>query len=149
MKCEDLLRQVLIEKNLPFVEVDGEAAFYGPKIDVQMKVGPAEEESIASVQLDFNSAKKFDLNYIASSGEFERLWIIHRAPLGSHERFVSLLLEFYDGQLPGWLRPFAKVVIGQKEAQGGQLVLQLRDRKVNCSIENLVEQIQPMISVPV
>jgi threonyl-tRNA synthetase len=200
LKCEDLLRQVLIEKNLPFVEVDGEAAFYGPKIDVQMKVGPAEEESIASVQLDFNSAKKFDLNYIASSGEFERPWIIHRAPLGSHERFVSLLLEFYDGQLPGWLspvqlyvlpiseegmlaaqklaqdlvekgvrvvvdrnsgslskrvlfahrlRPFAKVVIGQKEAQVGQLVLQLRDRKVNCSIENLVEQIQPMISVPV
>ncbi|MBK7959775.1 MAG: hypothetical protein IPK04_00190 [Bdellovibrionales bacterium] len=76
-----------------------------------MKVGPAEEESIASVQLDFNSAKKFDLNYIASSGEFERPWIIHRAPLGSHERFVSLLLEFYDGQLPGWLSPVQLYVL--------------------------------------
>jgi threonyl-tRNA synthetase len=199
LKSEDILRQSLIEKNLPFFEADGEAAFYGPKIDVQMKVGPAEEESVASVQLDFNSAKKFDLKYIASSGELERPWVIHRAPLGSHERFVSLLLEFYDGQLPGWLspvqlyvipigeeglrfaqkleqelikhgirvmvdnnagslskrvlfahrlRPFAKIVIGQKEAQGGPLELQLRDRKVSCNPGNLVEKIKPMIAAP-
>lgn len=200
IKCEDILRQSLIEKNLPFFEADGEAAFYGPKIDVQMKVGPAEEESVASVQLDFNSAKKFDLKYVAISGELERPWVIHRAPLGSYERFVSLLLEFYDGQMPGWLspvqlyvipigeeglrlaqkleleliehgvrvmvdnnagslskrmlfahrlRPFAKIVIGQKEAQDGPLVLQLRDRKVSCNLGNLVEHIQPMIAAPV
>jgi threonyl-tRNA synthetase len=198
-RCEDILREVLIEKALPFFEAVGEAAFYGPKIDVQMKVGPAEEESVASVQLDFNSAGKFNLKFASRSGELEIPWIIHRAPLGSHERFVSLLLEYYDGQLPGWLcpiqlyllpigeegqvaarrvaeelvekgirvvvdkragslskrimfahrlRPLAKAVIGQREAKDHHLVLQLRDRKESCSLENLIERLQPLIFAP-
>lgn len=105
LQGEAILRECLIEKNLPYFEAEGEAAFYGPKIDVQMKMGSGDEESIASVQLDFNSAEKFDLNFIAKSGQNQRPWIIHRAPLGSHERFVALLLEYYNGQLPGWLSP--------------------------------------------
>jgi len=68
-------------------------------------MGSGQEESVASVQLDFNSAKKFDLSFIASSGEKVQPWVIHRAPLGSHERFVALLLEYFDGQLPAWLCP--------------------------------------------
>jgi threonyl-tRNA synthetase len=104
-ESEDFLKQCLVEMNLPFFEAEGEAAFYGPKIDVQMKMSHGVEESVASVQLDFNSAEKFDLNFIASSGENQRPWIIHRAPLGSHERFVALLLEYFDGALPGWLCP--------------------------------------------
>ncbi len=104
-ESEDILRQCLIEKNLPYFEADGEAAFYGPKIDVQMQMSSSQEESMASIQLDFNSADKFDLNFVSSSGENRKPWIIHRAPLGSHERFVALLLEFFDGALPGWLCP--------------------------------------------
>lgn len=111
LRSEEVLRQALIEKSLPFFESEGEAAFYGPKIDVQMKVGPAEEESIASIQLDFNSADKFNLKFVSQLGDFEIPWIIHRAPLGSHERFVSLLLEYYDGQLPGWLCPIQLYLI--------------------------------------
>jgi len=105
IKGEETLRQCLEKKKLPFFEAVGEAAFYGPKIDVQMKMGEGSEESIASVQLDFNSAEKFDLNFVAKSGQNQKPWIIHRAPLGSHERFVALLLEYYQGQLPGWLSP--------------------------------------------
>lgn len=199
LRCEEILRRALSERALPFFEAQGEAAFYGPKIDVQMKVGPAEEESIASVQLDFNSAKKFNLQFVSRSGELESPWIIHRAPQGSHERFVSLLLEYYDGQLPGWLspiqlylipmgeegaqlanqvareavsqdirvvvdnragslskrivlahrlRPFAKAVIGAKEASGGEIVLQLRDQKRNCSREGLLRSLAPSLSRP-
>lgn len=104
-EAEEILKQCLLEKNLPFFEAIGEAAFYGPKIDVQMKMNNGIEESIASVQLDFNSAEKFDLGFISGSGESQRPWIVHRAPLGSHERFVALLLEYFDGVLPGWLSP--------------------------------------------
>ncbi len=102
---ESILRKCLLDRNLPFFEAVGEAAFYGPKIDVQMKLGQGAEESIASVQLDFNGAEKFDLSFISRVGKKVKPWIIHRAPLGSHERFVALLLEYYDGRLPGWLCP--------------------------------------------
>ncbi|MBS1968833.1 MAG: threonine--tRNA ligase [Bdellovibrionales bacterium] len=117
LKGEAILRECLIEKNLPFFEAEGEAAFYGPKVDVQMKMGSGDEESIASVQLDFNSAEKFDLNFIAKSGQNQRPWIIHRAPLGSHERFVALLLEYYNGQLPGWLSPVQAYLLPVSEDQ--------------------------------
>ncbi|MGZ3745904.1 MAG: threonine--tRNA ligase [Pseudobdellovibrionaceae bacterium] len=105
IQCEEILRACLLKKGLPFFEAVGEAAFYGPKIDVQMRMGQEAEESVASIQLDFNSSENFDLSYVTSSGQNQKPWIIHRAPLGSHERFVALLLEFFDGQLPGWLSP--------------------------------------------
>lgn len=111
VECEEILRQCLMEKRLPFFEAVGEAAFYGPKIDVQMKMSHGEEESIASIQLDFNSAEKFDLSFVSESGRNVQPWVIHRAPLGSHERFVSLLLEYFDGALPGWLAPVQLYII--------------------------------------
>lgn len=103
--AQDVLRECLIEMNLDYFEAIGEAAFYGPKIDVQMAYANQKEESIASVQVDFNAADKFDLSFVSSSGEKRRPWVIHRAPLGSHERFVALLLEYCQGKLPGWLAP--------------------------------------------
>lgn len=114
--CEAILRKILEEMSLPFFEAEDEAAFYGPKIDVQMRLGQ-KEESIASVQLDFLSAERFDLSFVASSGERVRPWVIHRAPLGSHERFVAMLLEYYDGQLPGWLSPVQVYVLPVAEEQ--------------------------------
>lgn len=103
--AENILRELLQEMNLEYFEAEGEAAFYGPKIDVQMKVSNGNEESIASVQIDFNSAEKFNLFFINENGQQEIPWIIHRAPLGSHERFVAILLEYYQGRLPWWLAP--------------------------------------------
>ncbi|MCB0414882.1 MAG: threonine--tRNA ligase, partial [Bdellovibrionales bacterium] len=139
IKCEEILRQALIEKGLPYFEAEGEAAFYGPKIDIQMRVGPSEEESVASIQLDFNSARKFNLQYVSSSGRYEQPWIIHRAPLGSHERFVSLLLEYYDGQLPGWLAPIQLYVLpvgeeGEKAARS--FSDKLRDVGIRFQVDN-------------
>ena len=115
-QCEEILRRALLERNLPFFEAQGEAAFYGPKIDVQMPLN-RKEESIASIQLDFVSAQRFDLSYVARSGKSEKPWVIHRAPLGSHERFVAMLLEFYQGQLPAWLSPVQVAVLPVSEAQ--------------------------------
>lgn len=104
-QSEKILREALIKKNLNFYECRGEAAFYAPKIDIQMPMAYGGEESIASIQIDFNSAEKFDLKFVNHAGNNERPWIIHRAPLGSHERFIAMLLEYFEGQLPGWLSP--------------------------------------------
>ncbi|MBO9668638.1 MAG: threonine--tRNA ligase [Bdellovibrio sp.] len=103
--AEGILREVLVEMNLPFDEESGEAAFYGPKIDVQLKNIYGKEESASSVQLDFMSAERFDLNFINERGEKERPLIVHRAPLGSHERFVAFLIEKFRGAMPLWLAP--------------------------------------------
>lgn len=114
-RAEDLLRQALQECGLDYQDAPGEAAFYGPKIDVQMKMAGGNEESIASVQLDFVSGEKFDLSYVDSDGQSKVPWIIHRAPLGSHERFIAMLLEYFDGQLPGWLSPVQVLIFPAAE----------------------------------
>lgn len=114
VNAERILREALLELELPFVEESGEAAFYGPKIDVQMQIGVEEQakyESIASVQLDFNSGRKFGLKFQDENGDSAVPWVIHRAPLGSHERIVSLLLERCQGHFSGWLAPIQLAVL--------------------------------------
>lgn len=148
-RCEDVLRQALIEEGLSFFEAIGEAAFYGPKIDVQMQIASGSEESVASAQLDALSAEKFDLSYVDRQGNNVRPWIIHRAPLGSHERFVSVLLEHFNGQLPGWLSPIQAVFIPMSEADAehchdvaqGFLAAGLRV-KVDHSVGSLAKRIK-------
>ncbi len=113
-EAENVLRQALIEHGLDFVEEKGEAAFYGPKIDIQMQMG-SKEESISSIQLDFLSGESFGLRFAAQDGSMEIPWIIHRAPLGSHERFIALLLEYFEGRLPAWLAPVAVAIVPVNE----------------------------------
>lgn len=103
--AEGVLREVLQELQWPFQEEEGEAAFYGPKIDIQLKNIYGREESASTVQLDFMSAERFDLSYINAQGEKVRPVILHRAPLGSHERMVSFLIEHYQAAFPLWLAP--------------------------------------------
>lgn len=106
LAAENLLRQALQDLQIPFSEGVGEAAFYGPKIDVQLALPKSgKEESIASIQLDFNSGHRFGLRYRDVESRDQVPWVIHRAPLGSLERLVAVLLEWYQGHLPMWLAP--------------------------------------------
>ena len=119
-RAEELLEAALVKLGLEYFPAKGEAAFYGPKIDVQMPMGPSgQEESIASVQLDFLSGERFDLSFVSSEGEPVRPWVIHRAPLGSHERFVAMLLEYFGGRLPGWLSPVQAELIPVGDEERG------------------------------
>lgn len=102
---ESILREVLVELAWPFDEAPGEAAFYGPKIDIQLKDIYGREESASTVQLDLFSAKRFGLSYIAEDGKEKCPFILHRAPLGSHERMVAFLIEKFKGAFPLWLAP--------------------------------------------
>src|SRR5204862_7994714 len=98
-------RNLLIESSIPYVEVQDEAAFYGPKIDVQIYSVIGREFTLATNQVDFAQGRSFKLGYATHDNKTETPLIIHRAPLGTHERFIGFLLEHYAGKLPLWLSP--------------------------------------------
>ncbi|MCB8965303.1 MAG: threonine--tRNA ligase [Ardenticatenaceae bacterium] len=105
LKMEELVRQTMIRHHIPFVEAEDEAAFYGPKIDVQIWSAIGREFSLATNQVDFAQPASFNLTFTNRQGEEEMPLCIHRAPLGSHERFIGFLIEHYAGDFPVWLAP--------------------------------------------
>ena len=104
-KTEDMVRSALDNHDIPYVEIADEAAFYGPKIDVQVRSAIGREFTLATNQVDFAQAESFDLTFTNESGQDERPIIIHRAPLSTHERLIGFLLEHYAGNFPVWLSP--------------------------------------------
>jgi threonyl-tRNA synthetase len=110
-------REILEQHGLPLVEAPGEAAFYGPKFDLQVHDSRGHEETIATVQIDFNQPESFDLTYHGEDGEQHRVVMIHRGTVGSMERVVAALLERYDGRLPLWLAPVQVAVLPVSPAQ--------------------------------
>lgn len=104
-KTEDMVRKVLVKSKINFVEVPNEAAFYGPKIDVQVWSSIGHEFTLATNQVDFAVPKRFGLTYADKDGKEKTPLVIHRAPLGTHERFVGFLIEHYAGAFPFWLAP--------------------------------------------
>jgi threonyl-tRNA synthetase len=111
LETEELVRNVLIETGVPFVEVKGEGAFYGPKIDVQIWSTIGREFTLATNQVDFAQPRSFKLSFTNKNNEPEIPLIIHRAPLGTHERFIGFLLEHYAGKFPTWLAPIQVKVL--------------------------------------
>ncbi len=111
VETEAMVRQVLIDTNTPFVEVPDEAAFYGPKIDVQIWSVIGREFTLATNQVDFAQGRRFNLEYTTKDNHTDVPLIIHRAPLGTHERFIGFLLEHYAGKFPTWLAPLQVKVL--------------------------------------
>jgi len=105
LETEEMVRKVLIESGTPFVEVQDEGAFYGPKIDVQIWSTIGREFTLATNQVDFAQGRRFKLEFTNKDNSPETPLIIHRAPLGTHERFIGFLLEHYAGKFPVWLAP--------------------------------------------
>ncbi len=110
-QTEHIVREALKEGELNFIEVSGEAAFYGPKIDVQVWSAIDKEFTLATNQVDFAIPKRFDLKYVNESGEEETPLCIHRAPLSTHERLIGFLIEHFGGDFPLWLAPMQVIVI--------------------------------------
>lgn len=110
-KSERELREVLDELKLNYYEAEGEAAFYGPKLDVQVKSAIGHDVTLSTIQLDYQLPERFDLTYIDEKGEKERPVVIHRAILGSLDRFIAFLLEETKGALPLWLSPVQACII--------------------------------------
>ena len=111
LETEEMVRKVLKETGTPYVEVPDEGAFYGPKIDVQIWSTIGREFTLATNQVDFAQGRRFNLEYTNQNNEADTPLIIHRAPLGTHERFIGFLLEHYAGKFPVWLAPLQVKVL--------------------------------------
>ncbi|MFF4015431.1 threonine--tRNA ligase [Streptomyces sp. NPDC001843] len=112
-----LLREVLDESGLQYEEVEGEAAFYGPKIDVQIADPAGREATLSTVQIDFHQPERFDLHYVGADGARHRPVMVHRSVIGSMERAVAHLIEEHGGAFPAWLAPVQLAVLPVAEAQ--------------------------------
>lgn len=137
-KTEDMVRQVLIDSKIPYIEVPNEAAFYGPKIDVQVWSAIGREFTLATNQVDFAVPKRFDLTYKNSEGKECTPLCIHRAPLGTHERFIGFLIEHYGGNMPLWLSPVQVKIIPVGDAHHAKAIEiydRLRENMVRAEVD--------------
>ena len=107
----DILKAAMDESGLPYKEAEGEAAFYGPKVDFMIKSVLGTEYAISTNQIDFVASERFGLRYVSEDGSEQPVYVIHRAPLGSHERFVAFLIEHYGGSFPVWLAPIQAMIV--------------------------------------
>ena len=149
-KTEDMVRRVLIDAQIPYIEVPDEAAFYGPKIDVQIWSVIGREFTLATNQVDFAQPLRFGLTYTTRNNQTETPICIHRAPLGTHERFIGFLIEHYAGNFPVWLSPrqvsilpiadrhveYAKSVMEKLKAQRIRVVLDDTSEKIGKKIRD-------------
>ncbi len=144
LETEAMVRKVLQETKTPYIEVKGEGAFYGPKIDVQIWSAIGREFTLATNQVDFAQGKRFKLEYTNNENHPETPLIIHRAPLGTHERFIGFLLEHYAGKFPLWLAPqqVKLLPISDKYIAYAQTILEsLKNADIRASIDDRSEKI--------
>ncbi|NLK73687.1 MAG: threonine--tRNA ligase [Clostridiales bacterium] len=147
-ETQDRIRKVLNELNIPFTEAEGEAAFYGPKVDIQAKNVYGKEDTMITIQWDALIAEQFDMYYIDQNGEKQRPYIIHRTSIGCYERTLAWLIEKYAGMLPTWLCPeqvrilpisekyhdYANKVLDELKANGVLATLDGRAEKIGYKI---------------
>src|SRR6185312_2012208 len=161
-KAQSMLKEAMDELGLDYFEAEGEAAFYGPKLDVQVKTALGKEETLSTVQLDFLLPERFDLSYIGEDGKHHRPVVIHRGVVSTMERFVAFLIEEYKGAFPAWLAPvqvqvipvspdvhfdYAKRVQANLKADGFRVELDGRNEKIGYKIREAQMQKIPYMLV--
>ena len=148
LKTEAMVRNAMTKHNVPFVEIPDEAAFYGPKIDVQIWSVIGKEFTLATNQVDFAVPERFDLTFVNREGKPETPLCIHRAPLGTHERTVGFLLEHYAGAFPVWLAPAQALIIPIADRHveyANQVAAKLRAEAMRVSVDDSTERMQNKI----
>lgn len=131
----EVIRAAMKDSGYPFVEAEGEAAFYGPKVDFMVKSAIGTEYAISTNQLDFLATETFELTYVGEDGQPHPVYVIHRAPLGSHERFVAFLIEHYAGAFPTWLAPVQARVVPITD-RANEYALKVRERLFEMPVAN-------------
>ena len=143
-EVQDTMRQILNDIGLEYTEEEGEAAFYGPKLDIQAKNVYGKEDTMITIQLDMFLAERFDMNYIDSDGEKKRPYIIHRTSMGCYERTLAWLIEKYAGLFPTWLCPEQVRVLPISEKYqdyAAKVEAKLKENGIRCSTDNRSEKI--------
>jgi len=145
---EGILRKVLTDRGVEFEEMPGDAAFYGPKIDIQAVNVFGKEDSVSTIQLDFNLPERFDITYIDEDGKEKQPYVVHRALIGSFERFMAFLIEHHGGDFPLWFTPEQVYVIpiSDKHAQYAQNVYQqLKNAQLRVKLDDRTKSMQSRI----
>jgi threonyl-tRNA synthetase len=141
---EEKMLKILIDLKIDFVEGIGEAAFYGPKLDIQMKNVYGKEDTLITIQIDFASAKRFEMFYVDKDGDKKFPYVIHRSSIGCYERTLALLIEKYAGALPVWLSLLQVIVVPISENQhkyAEQVFESLKDVKLRVSLDRRNEKL--------
>ncbi|WP_078413996.1 threonine--tRNA ligase [Priestia abyssalis] len=161
-KAQGMLKEAMDELGLDYYEAEGEAAFYGPKLDVQVRTALGKDETLSTVQLDFLQPERFDLTYVGEDGKQHRPVVIHRGVVSTMERFVAFLIEEYKGAFPTWLAPvqvqvipvspgvhleYAKQVQEKLQLEGFRVELDERDEKIGYKIREAQMQKIPYMLV--
>ncbi len=161
-KAQAMLKETMEEMQVEYVEAEGEAAFYGPKLDVQVKTALGKDETLSTVQLDFHLPERFDLTYIGEDGKEHRPVVIHRGVVSTMERFVAFLIEEYKGAFPTWLAPeqvrvipvapqahleYANQVVDKLRLEGVRVSIDERDEKIGYKIREAQTQKIPFALV--
>jgi threonyl-tRNA synthetase len=161
-KAQGMLKEAMDDLALDYFEAEGEAAFYGPKLDVQVRTALGKDETLSTVQLDFLLPERFDLGYVGEDGKQHRPVVIHRGVVSTMERFVAFLIEEYKGAFPTWLAPiqaqvipvspavhldYAKEVQEKLQAAGIRVDLDIRDEKIGYKIREAQMQKIPYMLV--
>lgn len=161
-KAQSMLKNAMDDLGLEYYEAEGEAAFYGPKLDVQVRTALGKDETLSTVQLDFLLPERFDLTYVGEDGKLHRPVVIHRGVVSTMERFVAFLIEEYKGVFPTWLSPtqvqvipvspdvhldYAKQVAEKLQAEGIRIEIDERDEKIGYKIREAQMQKIPYMLV--
>lgn len=161
-KAQSMLKEAMDDLGLDYFEAEGEAAFYGPKLDVQVRTALGKDETLSTVQLDFLLPERFDLNYVGEDGKQHRPVVIHRGVVSTMERFVAFLIEEYKGAFPTWLAPvqaqiipvspevhldYAKEIQEKLQAEGLRITMDQRDEKIGYKIREAQMQKIPYMLV--
>lgn len=146
--AEETLRKVLKDRGVEYEEIKGEAAFYGPKIDVQAVNVFGKEDTISTIQLDFNLPERFDITYVDENGQEKRPYMIHRALIGSFERFMAFLIEHHGGDFPLWFTPEQVYIIPISEKHNDyadKVYEALKDAKLRVKLDDRNKSMQSRI----
>lgn len=161
-KAQGMLKEAMDEMGLDYYEAEGEAAFYGPKLDVQVRTALGKDETLSTVQLDFLLPERFELTYVGEDGKQHRPVVIHRGVVSTMERFVAFLIEEYKGAFPTWLAPvqvqvipvspqvhldYAKKVQDELRRAGIRVELDTREEKIGYKIREAQMQKIPYMLV--
>ena len=147
-RTQQWVREAMDEAGMPYREVKGEAAFYGPKIDTQLRTVTGREETASTNQLDFGVARRMGLTYRGADNTEHHPYIIHRAPLGTHERFVAFLIEHYGGAFPTWLAPIQvhAITVADRFNEHAQGIMDdLRNAMVRTQLDTSSESVNKKI----
>ena len=158
---QDMMRSILKDLNVDFEEADGEEAFYGPKLDIQIKNVHGKEDTLITIQIDFQLAERFGMTYVDSDGTKKYPYVIHRTSIGCYERTLALLIEKYAGAFPVWLAPVQVKVLamtdrthdaalkisGDLERLGIRAECDLRNEKIGFKIREAQVQKTPYMLI--